>query len=464
MIVAESSFSSAQISATAHGMVDERLAALAHLAGVVVAGVVERGADLLRVEIRVVRRDPAEQLGQQVVVPFGLGAAGHRCHTRMVVEGAGAALTPPGTAGTAASPRPARRPRGRWERRSGRCARRRRCSAGSSPTSASTVRQRATVSGASGMRFSPARSACQTTTSAGRSGSRASSTWRANSISASPHTRCTGMRDPSSASSSPPARSAGGSSATTAPKRRSGSAICGRLGVLGERDGAGAEPGRLERAAEHAAAAARCRRRAPSPARRRRRGGRWWRPGRRGRACPRRVRGAGVRSGATAAASRAVARQAIGHRADGPHEHLHRRGAVPLVARQPVGDVVAAAGPQVVGRAAVAEPHGAAAEPAQLDGHAQVAAVAHPLDAVHRRGRGEQRRRRGCRARTARAAPARRPARATPRPGPAPRRCAAAAAGRRSASAASACAASASAKASMSPVASVSPAATRWPP
>ena len=79
------------------------------------AGVVERCPDQSGVGVRVVLRDPAEQLGQKWVVPLGFGAARHRCHTHMLVEGCWSSCSPspPGRGEGAASPRPARARRGR---------------------------------------------------------------------------------------------------------------------------------------------------------------------------------------------------------------------------------------------------------------------------------------------------------------------------------------------------------------
>ncbi len=71
--------------------------------------------------------------------------------------------------------------------------------------------------------------------------------------------------------------------------------------------------------------------------------------------------------------------------------HLRRDRAVPLVALDAVGDVEAAR----LGESRPRRPHpeadGAAAEAAELDRAAQVLALAHPLDPVQRRRRGEQR-------------------------------------------------------------------------
>jgi hypothetical protein len=78
-------------------MVDERLAALSHLAGVLVAGVVERRLDAVAICVGVVGRDVVEQLGQQMVVPFGLGAARHGSHTVIVGQGSVCAEPPAGS-------------------------------------------------------------------------------------------------------------------------------------------------------------------------------------------------------------------------------------------------------------------------------------------------------------------------------------------------------------------------------
>ena len=78
-------------------------------------------------------------------------------------------------------------------------------------------------------------------------------------------------------------------------------------------------------------------------------------------------------------------------RAHRTHEHLRSDGAVPLVALEPEGHVVA---PGLAQRGRVAphpEPDGAAAEAAQLDRHADVLSLAHRLDRGQRRGRCQQR-------------------------------------------------------------------------
>ena len=67
-------------------MLDEVLAALAQLALMVVARVIEGALNLPRVGVGVVLGDVTEQLGQEVVVPFGLFAARHGRHGHILVD------------------------------------------------------------------------------------------------------------------------------------------------------------------------------------------------------------------------------------------------------------------------------------------------------------------------------------------------------------------------------------------
>ena len=184
------------------------------------------------------------------------------------------------------------------------------------------------------MRSSPARSACQTTTSAGpqrlaRLEHRAGRTrprprpTRGAPACATPARRSARRRPGRRAGRARRPRRSGARARRPTPPRRSRRArpqpVPSRAGSSGP--------------AEHPPAPLAGRRPGPAPARRPRPAGRWWRSGRRGRADPRLP--PGPARGRTRRRQRRtrLGRRAVRRRAHGPDEHLHGRGAVPLVAR-----------------------------------------------------------------------------------------------------------------------------------